>query len=189
MNFKVASTSRAKIRAFVETIWDLFGFIPESHKSFPVVEFLERFMPSYDSDFTLEILSDEEMENGALHGETIPSLHTIRLSESVYNGANGACGGSGRDRMTIAHEIGHYLMHFDECPTFASVENNYEIPAYRSSEWQAKAFAGELLIPYTEKNKLSVQDITDFYGVSEEAAIFQKCKADNRNYKNKGKII
>jgi hypothetical protein len=174
MNFKVAATKRTKIRAFAEQIWRTIGFAPELHHPFPIVEFLERIMPIYDSDFTLEILSDEEMENGALHGETIPSLHMIRLRESVYNGA---CCGNGRDRMTVAHEIGHYLMHFDERPTFASAGNNYEIPAYCSSEWQAKAFAGELLVPYMVKGKLSVQKIADFYAVSEEAASFQKYKA------------
>lgn len=48
---------------------------------------------------------------GAKHGETIPSENRIRIREDVYERA---CNGYGRDRLTMAHELGHLLLHRDD---------------------------------------------------------------------------
>ena len=74
-------------------------------KYFPIVQFLENIFLVLISDFQLEIVPEREMGNK--HGETYPSRNLIRIREDVYLGAVDGCG---RDRLTIAHEIGHLFM-------------------------------------------------------------------------------
>ena len=96
--------------------------------------------------------------------------HHIRIKESVYNGA---AEGNGRDRMTIAHEIGHY---FTLCFCGFQFQRNFKketVPAYRSPEWQAKCFAGELLIDFDLVYNMQPYEIVDKCGVSYEAAYYQ----------------
>ncbi|MDR2832089.1 MAG: ImmA/IrrE family metallo-endopeptidase [Streptococcaceae bacterium] len=160
----------------LKKIWRLIDYVPSKRKPFPIVVFLEIVMPILDKKFTLEINEDDDMESGMLHGNTIPSTNTIQLKNTVYDNA---VDGNGMDRMTIGHEIGHYLLHFDVEPQFASIVSDYSIPAYKSAEWQAKAFAGELLIPYTEARNMSVKEIMETFQVTEDAAKYQREKAKN----------
>ena len=94
----------------------------------------------------------------------------IRIKESVYEGA---CNGEGRDRMTIAHEIGHY---FTLCFCGFRLERNFsggKIPAFRDPEWQAKCFAGELMVPAHRVKGMDAYEIADQCGVSYDAACVQ----------------
>lgn len=100
----VKPVSRQTIWEFVKTLKRALAV--ENDLFFDIVYFLEYVMPIIFPDFVLEICPQEEMGN--LHGETIPSEHKIRIREDVYIGA---CNGKGRDRLTVAHEIGHYFMH------------------------------------------------------------------------------
>lgn len=63
----------------------------------------------------------------------------IRFAENIMPKSNG------RDRFTIAHEVGHYFMHDERSIVFG--KSNGPMPLYRDSEWQADVFAGELLAP------------------------------------------
>jgi len=87
---------------------------------------------------------------GAKHGETIPSENRIRIREDVYERA---CNGYGRDRLTMAHELGHLLLHRVEMITLAREDG--DIPPYKDPEWQAK-------------------DIASHYGITEKAASIQR---------------
>ena len=115
----------------------------------------------------LEIVPKHEM--GTKHGETIPSEHRIRIREDVYERA---CNGYGRDRLTMAHELGHLLLHRAETITFAREDG--DIPPYKDPAWQANAFAGELLAPYEYIKDMSVIDIARYYGITEKAASIQR---------------
>ena len=55
-------------------------------------------------------------------------------------------------------------------------EDVYEtaIPAYKDPEWQANAFAGELLAPYECIQGMTLEDISLKYGVTEKAAAVQR---------------
>ena len=75
--------------------------------------------------------------------------------------------------MTIAHEIGHF---FTLCFCGFKFERNFsykKVAAYRDPEWQAKCFAGELLIPAHLMKGYSVSEIVRECGVSYTAADFQ----------------
>jgi Zn-dependent peptidase ImmA (M78 family) len=108
---------------------------------------------------------------GEDHGLTIPSAHTIRLREDVYDRA---CDGHGRDRMTVAHEIGHFLLHDQPAFSRRSGKRKGPLPAFRSAEWQASCFGAELLIfPEGLTAQMTAGDIATMRGVSKIAAQYQ----------------
>ncbi|KIQ93901.1 hypothetical protein LH47_02051 [Anoxybacillus thermarum] len=159
-------TSRRNIRELANTIRKLAGMYNE--KYFPVVEFLEWGLPELDSLFTLEIVSPGEMKNE--YAVTYPKKHLIRIQEDVYERA---ISGSGRDRFTIAHEIGHYIMHRPGSIALARSLNVGSVPPYKDPEWQANTFAGELLAPPHIIKGLSVKEIAMCCGVSFDVARIQ----------------
>ncbi len=127
-------------------------------------------MPKIDQDFNFEVWSEARMKGN--HGLTVTTEKTIILREDVYERA---LAGHGRDRMTAAHELGHYILHSNVDITFARADTN--LKTYECSEWQANCFGGEILVPYHRKELLvgkSVQEIADLCGVSLEAATIQK---------------
>ena len=70
----------------------------------PIVEILD-VLPELFDDFSYEIVPDSEFPV-SIHADTDVRTGHIRIKESIYERA---CDGEGRDRMTIAHEIGHYF--------------------------------------------------------------------------------
>lgn len=132
--------SRESIRATAELVRRLAEReLNTSGSLLPIIDVIEFVLPRIDPAFELHVLPKEEM--GADHGLTIPSQHIIKLREDVYDRA---VAGHGRDRATAAHEVGHYFLHHDVGLPRRMKES--QIKAYRSSEWQAKCFAGELLV-------------------------------------------
>lgn len=148
-----------------------------------------------DQAFVYDILEREIMGNN--HGITFPDKKLMFIREDVYEGA---ANGVGRDRLTIAHEFGHLLMHtrpvmarksFREgaylkaafsCLGIANKPAKAETPAFRSSEWQANCFGGELLMSADHIHHCKDSwDAMQLFGVSLEAADYQW-----RKYRNEG---
>lgn len=131
-------------------------------------------------DTNYEIVPDDTFPPH-IHGDTDIIKKEIRIKESVYDGA---VNGNGRDRMTIAHEIGHLLL----LGMFGiKLQRNFKkdkLLPYRSPEWQAKCFAAELLIPADLTKDMTPKEITQKCGVSKAAANYQYNV--NRNLKKKG---
>lgn len=109
---------------------------------FDIIWFVENIMPQIFTDFTFAVLPNEELGNQ--HGKAIPDENTIYIREDVYEGA---CTGNGRDRLTIAHEVGHFLMHGNASIEYCRTAPGEKLPAYRDADWQADVFGGELLAP------------------------------------------
>ncbi|MCL2892501.1 ImmA/IrrE family metallo-endopeptidase [Brenneria tiliae] len=134
-----------------------------------VIEFaLPRLLPGFE----LQIGSVSEM--GETHGLTYPQEHLLILREDIYEGA---LNGIGRDRMTAAHELGHLLMHKNIA--FARAAPGVKIRPFESSEWQAKCFSGELLVPANHARTLkqmTAEQIATECGVSLIAAEYQLAK-------------
>ena len=135
----------------------------DDYAPFPVMVFFEMILPMIFEDFTYEIKPRAKMGNK--HGETYPCSHRIVLREDVYIGA---CAGKGRDLYTVAHEIGHLFLHGEQY-SFARRDSS-NIPLFKNSEWQADAFAGELLMPFQAIKNMLASQVVETFGVTPTAA-------------------
>lgn len=165
-NYFVEPKSRFDIRKIARVIRESFHL--ENVKWFPIVAILD-MLPEIFEGFSYEVVIDNELPKETHADTDILSGH-IRIKQSVYDGA---CAGNGRDRMTIAHEIGHFLM---ICVCGFKMERNFERKcrnACRDPEWQAKCFAGELLVSADLMHGCSVEEIMKTCGVSRAAAEYQ----------------
>ena len=141
----------------------------DSEVSFDVVRFLEHDMLNFDPDFYVQIVPDGDM--GVKHAEACPSEHTIRIAESVYIRA---VAGSGRARGTIAHEIGHYIMH--DGTSVRCARTHELVPTFQDPEWQAKVFQSALLAPEHIIRNMTVDEVSIKCGISWDAADFHVSK-------------
>jgi len=93
-----------------------------------------------------------------LHEEAVSEYRrgavAVRVRADVWEGAQA---GNARSRFTVAHEIGHVVLHrsdliqhrgcaFRDTLT-ATQKLPPEVPIFRSPEWQASAWAGAFLMP------------------------------------------
>jgi Zn-dependent peptidase ImmA (M78 family) len=162
--YETRPVSRQQLRDFASGIRTKFGL--GEVLLFPIVEFMELNLPTIDPEFQWEIV-EKDILSEEIHADTDPVARRIRIREDVYEGA---VAGNGRDRMTVAHELAHYLLLVVlEWPVLPSSE---DVPAYRDPEWQAKALAGELLIPHQKIQGMDCGDVMETFGVSLEAAEF-----------------
>ena len=118
-----------------------------------------------EEGFHICILTKEEMGN--IHGLSCPTEKCIKIREDVYERA---IQGYGRDRFTLAHEVGHYILHNTKSVQLARLGEERKIEAYRDPEWQANTFAAELLMPITLIDTDDINVIAEEFGVSKSAA-------------------
>lgn len=113
-----------------------------------------------DDDSVFEIM--EEAKTNITTG-------TIYFKESVIEQATHKryC----RANFTIAHEIGHFILHralnlinFSRTTSFV-IQKIFEDP-----EWQANTFASEFLMPYEQCQNLTSKEIRRKYHVTMSAA-------------------
>lgn len=160
-DYMVAPTSRKKIKDFASYIRNCFGLFDIGF--FPLLDFIEIVLPQIDPEFNFCVEEDWEMGNDQANYNI--QNKTMKVRQSVYEGA---CCGNGRDRFTLAHEIGHYFMHNNIM--LSRVESGIRIPAYRDPEWQANTFAAALLMPDHLIIGLTPQEIAVKCGTSNSAA-------------------
>lgn len=132
-------------------------------KGFLQIDVVYELLPEFLSGFELHILEKHELGND--HGRTYPDKLQIHLRKDVYDQA---CQGHGRDRFTLAHELGHLFLH--RGIAFArAMDGSTKI--YQNSEWQANTFASALLIDEGHLRQCrSLDDVVDRFGVSLDAA-------------------
>jgi len=160
--YEVSPKSRKDLLGYAEAVRNVFCDEPY----FDIVTFLDVVLPKTVSDFTFEIVESSEIDGA--HGLTDPTNGIIKIANKVYEGA---VNGNGRDRLTLAHEFGHYLIHTDV--KFARKITASSKP-YFDSEWQANAFAGELLMFYKHLNGIKTpSDMVNRFKVSNHAAQIQ----------------
>lgn len=164
--YKSTGMSRKGIRGVVQNLKRAIGC--ENKYCFDVLSFLERVLPLLDEEFSFEIVTFIENDPNC-YAKTYPDNKKIVLTESVYNRAYN---GSPRDRFTVAHEIGHLLLHNDINISFARGQE--EIPTYENPEWQANTFAAELLVPTHLIKDMSIDEISLKCNVSRQVASIQK---------------
>lgn len=165
-NFKALPMRRDEIRQLALGLRHQLGYAQD--KWFPVLEYVEQALPKIDPNYIFEVVDSDEL--GSSHGltERDGDTVTIKIREDIYERAYKH---EGRDRGTVAHEGGHYLMHA-HCP---SLHRHFggPIKSYEDPEWQAKCFQGELLIPKHLVSGLSTWEVMKLCGVSQDAAEYQ----------------
>jgi len=172
-HYLAPATSIAAINRFTLRIREVMGL--EGKLFFPIVHFIEVILPQLDSLFELEIVDIKDMSTN--YAETLPSCHSMRIREDVYEGA---IADNGRDRFTLAHEVGHYLMHQDGVVALARNDVRQEIPHFARPEWQANTFSAALLAPPTLIRGMSIDAVATACKVSLQVAEIQLSKSINQ---------
>lgn len=161
-DFRVPPRSWDNIAQVTETLRGQFGLTHEPN--FPVMDFVERVLDHKLGWLTFLVGDDDEMEGA--EGLTPPDGSYIMIRDDVYAAAGKR---EGRARFTVAHELGHWILHTNV--PFARVSADVRVKPYRLSEPQANQFAAELLMPrdfFTPAD--SVEEVVRRHGVSHEAA-------------------
>lgn len=163
IQYAAAPLSRPKIRKLTETIR---RFSTEDPPRFDIVRFVEKRLPELDDEFLFAL--DDELPLDT-HACTDIRARSIIMRPEIYDRA---VAGHGRDRMTLAHELGHLLLH-SEIRLMRRL-GDAPLVAFCDPEWQAKCFAGELLISYRHypKNK-HPEEAATLFGVSLDSVLTQ----------------
>lgn len=114
----------------------------------------------------LEVVEFDELPNE--YAITIPSQRIIKLRADTQESASK---GEARGRFTVAHELGHLLLHGNTVPQYAFSQ----APSYHcyteDVEWQANEFAGWLLVdPSCVELLKTPRACSDGFGVSIDTA-------------------
>jgi len=139
-----------------------------ANPKFPILQVVELMLPKVMPECSFEVKEADEM--GDNHGLTHPESNEMWIRSDVYEGA---LQGNGRDRFTIAHELGHLLLH-SQPGMPRKMKPASSMKPYVNSEWQANSFAGALLIPTTfAVASRNPYEISEVCGVSVDAANVQ----------------
>lgn len=168
-NYLADPLSRATLRQYALNIRKSTGC--ESEWYYPILRLLEALPTIFDGGndgLSYVVLQDNEFAEN-IHAEYDLDENCIKIRESIYDGAYA---GKGRDRMTIAHEISHFLLiKANHVRLYHS--GNEKIRSYQDPEWQAKCLAAELLIPESLVKGMSPFEVSQRCGVSFSAAEYQ----------------
>lgn len=165
-SFKATPMKRSAIRELALDLRRTFGF--EQDLRFPILEVAELLLPQLDRHYSFEVAEADVL--GSSHGltEREGDHVTIKIRDDVYELAYQ---GAGRDRGTVAHEIGHYLMHARS--TTLHRHFGGKLDTCEDPEWQAKCFQGELLVPKHLVHGMNAMTAAEVCGVSVCAAEYQ----------------
>lgn len=121
-----------------------------------------------------QVMANEDMAGH--EGLTLPDRGVIQIREDVYLAA---CNGDGRARDTMAHELGHLILH--RGMSLARPMPRQAVPRMiEDSEWQADEFAGLLLAPSHIIKDRTAAEISKRCGLSMQVALYRSQKARSR---------
>lgn len=133
-------------------------------RAFPIVEVLEHVMPTIMPEFYLGVASWQEL-NGA---EAIKTRdNKIMVREDVYDQA---IEGQARARFTLAHELGHLMLHEEHVLHRMTTPAGKKLKVFYDPEWQADAYASAVLMPRQSVSHLAIDEIVSKFRVSRRAA-------------------
>lgn len=172
MDYETKPISREEIRRLAKNIRIIFD-CNENEYYFNVTMALEKmhFLFKKKALVFYKIIDDDICPKDIpAFTEICDNEYIINIKESVYNAA---VKNDGASRMHIAHEIAHVILFlYGQKPISYKTFKNKELCPCVSVEWQAKALAGELLIPYEKVKDKSIKEIMQLCKVSKDAATF-----------------
>ena len=167
LGYRVSPRTRKVRRKIAESWWS--GL--RSTDCYPIVYVVDVLLSKHFGDrYQFAVLEEHQM--GDSHGLTDPDQLIMLIRKDVYDGA---CQGVGRDRFTLAHELGHLMLHSGH-RYLERIDPNAprSIPThkkYEDSEWQADTFAAEILMPVHVVKKCATPAVlSSVAGVSYQAA-------------------
>lgn len=142
---------------------------------FDVIKFIE--IIAYDiTGLEMEIVEDYEKELASNeYAKYIPAENCIKVRKSVYDAA---ADGIGKDRFTLAHELGHALLHRE----MALYRGEKNPETYENPEWQANEFSANVLCPLNKIRGMNVYEISEKFQVSLQVAENQLKKLERFKY-------
>lgn len=138
------------------------GFNKELY--FPIVHFVELVLPQIDDEFSFVVEEEGKMPDKYAYYDYVKNEMVVR--NDVYCLA---CAENGRHRFTIAHELGHYILHRNGVKMCRIAEKE-SIAAYLDPEWQANTFASAILMPKRLISGLTANEISIKCSTSLQAA-------------------
>lgn len=168
-DFIVPAMRRREIRQIASAVRR--DACPNGEAYVDIVDVLERIMPlRFGEGYEYRIEEDASLQG--LEGLTLPDDGIVRISRSTYE--NAVREQEGRARLTIGHELGHFLMHKGLGVQLARPKRGEVPPRFMCSEWQADCFSGELLIdPGHLARCRSVREASHLFQVSIKAVCTQ----------------
>lgn len=154
---------------------DLYaGQFNNKHTSFDIIEFFD-----IDLESIANVTTDYRKLPQGIHGYTNVQTRECIISVDIADGLFG----ERYYRTTVAHEVGHALMHVSDyqfCRDMAPLANNgkevmlfrkEEIKPWHDPEWQAWYFAGALLMPEKAvkcliSNGCNIYDLANHFNVN-----------------------
>lgn len=180
-----SSLSKKDIREKAKIIRKLFSISMDSFINAPL--FLDNISVTLSKigiNFNYEIIEDDNsLFESNEEAFTDLKTGTIYFKSSVIE--NACRKKYNRGAFTIAHELGHYFLHYLASDVKLSrISNDAYVPLYKDPEWQADTFASELLMPFEQCLSLNEEEIRKKYHVSRKAATTRKkmiIKEANKN--------
>lgn len=128
-------------------------------------------------------LPPEEMSDLEAYTDFTALPHVdVVLRDDQWDALFDRCDLTWRARSTVAHELGHVVLHIDAMQQLVDMgvksvqmkcASRCEVPAYRDPEWQAYCFAAFVLMPrrvLLELETLTPEYVSEVYDVSPEMA-------------------
>ncbi len=160
---QVTPVSRVELRELAQKIRRWLKL--EEVDYLPVPRLLEVLQALLD-DFEFFICEKPDLPKDTF-ASYVPELHCVVIKETFYDMD---CKGDGFARWTIVHEFAHHILHRNQLASLAR-KNNTKPRPFEDSEWQADAFACELLIPrYRLQEGITAEEIVERFGVTPAAA-------------------
>lgn len=164
----VAPLSRAAIEAAAAQVRAALGIA--STQRIDMLRMIELVLPRHLPNFSWEIVEDREL--GDAEATTSTVARHIKIGQRCYDGA---LAGVERYLFTLAHELGHLLLHTGKPSSLA----RGSVKAYVDPEWQADAFAAAFIAPAEMVQSCSCQsELMRRSGLSRPAAEI-RCKTLN----------
>jgi Zn-dependent peptidase ImmA (M78 family) len=144
------------------TVKDTLGY--GGRAAIPTTRLIEFDLPRALPSFVYDVQTMSQM--GSNEGLASPDRDFIAFREDVWEGA---LRGRGRDRFTVAHEVGHLILHQKENIVLRRATSR---PAMLCRpEWQANTFAAEFLMDYRQIDPNDTEvELARRFGVSIGAA-------------------
>ena len=136
---------------------------------FPVLKVLELLVNRFEKNLYYDVQEDDKFPRKVMAELVIEDTdkYCIRIRQSVFDKAlNGERASLGY----ICHEMCHFFLIYvvgigpkiyiaEDNMVYARTIDDRTTPAYKSTEWQAKALCGEVMIPYEKCKNYSLEEI------------------------------